>query len=79
VFVLDLAHFLHVEVDDGYLGDCGEDVVQLLREILGVAEEDDDSLLLVDELLNGEQGEPDELAAVLGGSDDDVVDVAFDL
>lgn len=51
----------------------------MLGEIFGVAEEDDDSFLLVDELLDGEEGEAEQLAAVLGSSDDDVVDVAFDL
>jgi hypothetical protein len=44
-----------------------------------VAEEDSDPLLLIDELPHRQEGEPDHLAALGRGSDDDVVDVGLDL
>lgn len=62
MLVLDLPHLLHVQVDNGYLGNGGEYVMQVLGEIFGVTEKDDDSFLLIDELLDREEDEGDHLA-----------------
>jgi hypothetical protein len=54
-------------------------VVQRLGKVLRVAQKDNDSLFLINKLLHRQQHQSYGLAGPLGGGDDEVVQVGFDL
>jgi ATP-dependent 26S proteasome regulatory subunit len=53
MLILYLANFLHIKIDDGDLCNCRKDVMKLLREVFGMAQENDDSFFFIDELFDG--------------------------
>lgn len=79
MLILYLPHLLHVKIHYRNFRYARKNVVQRLGKVLRMAQKNNDSLFLINKLLHGEEHQSYGLARALGGGDDEVVHVGFDL